>query len=285
MQDHPKRNGPEGTDNDPSLRGADEALPSRKELTGIVPPELSIVIPVHNEAANIADLLSEIRDVLGEGADYEVIVVDDASSDSTPDLLSEIGQAMPALRTVRHRSQRGQSASVLSGVLAARASWIATLDGDGQNDPADIPLLLAARDQAGAPKKLHMVAGHRATRHDTWLRRASSRIANRVRAWALRDAIPDSGCGLKLFSRAAFVAMPHFDHYHRFMPALIKRNGGTVLSVAVNHRPRGGGRSHYGVFDRLWIGIIDMFGVMWLQRRTLHDTNEANEANGLDEKE
>ena len=285
MQDHPKRSGPEGADNSPPLRGADEALLSRQELSGIVPPELSIVIPVHNEVANIADLLAEIRVALGEGAEYEVIVVDDASNDSTPELLNEIGRAMPALRTVRHRSQRGQSASVLSGVRAARASWIATLDGDGQNDPADIPLLLAARDQAGAPNNLQMVAGHRATRHDTWLRRASSKVANRVRGWALRDAIPDSGCGLKLFSRAAFMAMPHFDHYHRFMPALIKRNGGTVVSVPVNHRPRGGGRSHYGVFDRLWIGIIDMFGVMWLQRRTLHDTNEANRLDGPDERE
>lgn len=275
MQDHLKQSGSEGPEN-PGFGAAGEALPSRQELAGIVPPDLSIVIPVHNESANIADLLVEIVDAMGQDANYEVIVVDDASDDETPELLREIGQAMPALRSVRHASRRGQSAGVLSGVRAARAAWVATLDGDGQNDPADIPLLLAARDQEGAPANLHMVAGHRANRHDNWLRRTSSRIANGVRGWALRDAIPDSGCGLKLFSRAAFVALPHFDHYHRFLPALIKRNGGAVLSVAVNHRPRGGGQSHYGVFNRLWIGVIDLFGVMWLRRRSLYDADGAH---------
>lgn len=281
MQDQLEKSGSEGPDR-PGLRAAGQAVPSRQDITGIVPPDLSIVIPVHNESANIAGLLAEIRDVLGEDANYEVIVVDDASDDGTPELLREIGQTMAALRTVRHASQRGQSASVLSGVRAARAAWVATLDGDGQNDPADIPLLLAARDQEGAPANLHMVAGHRANRHDNWLRRASSRIANAVRGWALRDAIPDSGCGLKLFSRAAFVALPHFDHYHRFLPALIKRNGGAVLSVAVSHRPRGGGHSHYGVFNRLWIGVIDLIGVMWLRRRSLYDADGAHRS---DEKE
>ncbi len=271
-------NGSEGP-NSPGLRAAGPALPARQELAGIAPPDLSIVIPVHNESANIAGLLAEIVDVMGEDANYEVIVADDASNDRTPELLREIGQAMPALRTVRHASRRGQSAGVLSGVQTARAAWVATLDGDGQNDPADIPLLLAARDQEGSPANLHMVAGHRANRHDKWLRRVSSRIANRVRGWALRDAIPDSGCGLKLFSRAAFVALPHFDHYHRFLPALIQRNGGAVLSVAVNHRPRGGGRSHYGVLNRLWIGVIDLFGVMWLRRRSLYDADGANRPN------
>ena len=281
MQDQLEQSGSEGPDR-PGLRAAGQAVPSRQDLAGIVPPDLSIVIPVHNESANIAGLLAEIRDVLGEDANYEVIVVDDASDDGTPELLREIGQTMAALRTVRHASQRGQSASVLSGVRAARAAWVATLDGDGQNDPADIPLLLAARDQEGAPANLHMVAGHRANRHDNWLRRASSRIANAVRGWALRDAIPDSGCGLKLFSRAAFVALPHFDHYHRFLPALIKRNGGAVLSVAVSHRPRGGGHSHYGVFNRLWIGVIDLIGVMWLRRRSVYDADGAHRS---DEKE
>lgn len=274
MQDL-KRSGLEGVD-DLLPRSAEPAAPSRQELAGIVPPDLSVVIPVHNEAANIADLLAEVVEVLGEGDNYEVIVADDASDDETADLLREIAQKMPALRTVRHRSRRGQSASVLSGVRAARAEWIATLDGDGQNDPADIPNLLAARDRDGAAANLQMVAGHRANRHDSWLRRASSRIANGVRGKALRDAIPDSGCGLKLFSRAAFIALPHFDHYHRFLPALIKRNGGAVLSVAVNHRPRGGGRSHYGLFNRLWIGVIDLFGVMWLQRRSLDGAGEVD---------
>ncbi len=270
--DENESKGPDG----PELGAAGQGLPARQELAGIVPPDLSIIIPVHNESANIADLLAEIVDAMGEGADYEVIVVDDASDDKTPELLREIGETMPPLRIVRHASRRGQSAGVLSGVRAARAAWIATLDGDGQNDPADIPNLLVARDREGAPANLHMVAGHRANRHDKLLRRASSRIANGVRGWALRDAIPDSGCGLKLFSRAAFMALPHFDHYHRFLPALIQRNGGAVLSVAVNHRPRAGGRSHYGVFNRLWIGVIDLFGVMWLRRRSLYDADGAN---------
>jgi dolichol-phosphate mannosyltransferase len=243
-----------------------------------MPPDLSIVIPVHNEAANIAALLAEIREAMGEGINYEVIVADDASDDSTPEILRKLAETMPALRVVRHQSQRGQSAGVLSGVRLARAAWVATLDGDGQNDPADIPNLLAARDADDVPENLQMVTGHRANRHDTWLKRASSKTANRVRRWALRDANPDTGCGLKLFSRAAFIALPHFDHFHRFLPALIKRSGGAVLAVPVNHRPRGGGRSHYGVFNRLWIGIVDMAGVMWLQRRELGAADAADRA-------
>lgn len=264
----------------PDGEGAErvEPLPSARpvtgDLVGVMPPDLSVVIPVHNEAANIVDLLGEIRAVLEEKIDYEVIVVDDASGDDTPRLLDEVARAMPALRIVRHDRRCGQSAGILSGVRAARAAWIATLDGDGQNDPADIPALLAARDEDGAPEGLQMVAGRRVNRHDNWLRRASSKIANRVRGWALRDAIPDSGCGLKLVSRSAFMTLPHFDHFHRFLPALIKRNGGEIVSVSVSHRPRGGGRSHYGVFNRLWIGIIDLFGVMWLQRRVLRDIEE-----------
>ena len=266
----PDGEGAEGTETPPSAR------PAAGDIVGVAPPDLSVVIPVHDEAANILGLLAEIRATLDEKLDYEVIVVDDASEDDTPRLLAEAAGGMSALRIVRHSRRRGQSAGILSGARAARAQWIATLDGDGQNDPADIPALLAARDDGGAPEGLQMVAGRRAKRHDTWLRRASSKIANRVRRWALRESSPDSGCGLKLVSRSAFLKLPHFDHFHRFLPALIKRNGGAVVSVAVNHRPRGGGRSHYGVFNRLWIGIIDLFGVMWLQRRALRDIEDTH---------
>ncbi len=267
---------PTGPDGEGAARV--ETLPSARSVTGdlvgVAPPDLSVVIPVHNEAANVVALLGEIRAALEEKLDYEVIVVDDGSGDDTLRLLDEVAGAMPALRIVRHDRRYGQSAGILSGARAARAAWIVTMDGDGQNDPADIPALLAARDADGAPEGLQMVAGRRANRHDNWLRRASSRIANRVRGWVLRDAIPDSGCGLKLVSRSAFMTLPQFDHFHRFLPALIKRNGGEVVSVSVSHRPRGGGRSHYGVFNRLWIGIIDLFGVMWLQRRALRDIEE-----------
>ena len=149
---------------------------------------------------------------------------------------------------------------------AARGEWVATLDGDGQNDPADIPKLLAARDSARAAT-LWLIAGYRKTRRDTWLKRLSSRIANAVRSNLLGDATPDTGCGLKLVARAAYLELPFFDHMHRFLPALVQRNGGATISVEVNHRPRTRGTSNYGLFDRLWVGIVDLVGVMWLKRR------------------
>ena len=153
-----------------------------------------------------------------------------------------------------------------TGVRAARGAWIATLDGDGQNDPADIPKLLAARDDpANADVLLFM--GNRTTRRDTGFRRMQSRIANGVRGWMLGDGTPDTGCGIKLFSRAAFLDLPYFDHMHRFMPALFQRRGNRVISVPVGHRSRERGVSKYGMLDRLWVGIVDIFGVMWLRRR------------------
>jgi dolichol-phosphate mannosyltransferase len=177
---------------------------------------------------------------------------------------------MAVLRLVRHARRRGQSAALLSGVRAARGPWIATLDGDGQNDPADIPALLAARDKAAeSGQALQLIGGRRVNRRDRWLKRFSSKVANAVRRRLLGDATPDTGCGLKLFPRAAFLALPHFDHFHRFLPALIQRQGGAVISVDVSHRPRRAGRSHYGVFDRLWVGLFDLVGVMWLQRRAM----------------
>ena len=230
--------------------------------------DLSVVIPAHNEAENIGPLVREIRSALGGGADWEVVVVDDGSGDGTGERASALACEVPHLSVVRHPVSKGQSFAVLTGVRAATAPWVATLDGDGQNDPADIPRLLAARDReaarGGGPL---LVAGYRARRRDPWLKLVSSRIANGVRGRLLGDATPDTGCGLKLFEREAFLAVPHFDHMHRFLPALFLRAGGRVISVEVGHRPRTRGRSHYGMMNRLWVGIVDMLGVMWLMRR------------------
>jgi len=232
-------------------------------------PLLSVVVPVHNEAENVALLLDEIDAALGGRVDYEVLFVDDASSDDTARLLVELAQSLPHLRVLRHSRNSGQSTAIATGVRAARGRLVATLDGDGQNDPADIPALLerwrAEDGESGAPL---LLAGWRAARSDTWLRRLSSRIANGVRSRLLGDGTPDTGCGLKLFSRDTFLLLPYFDHMHRFLPALVRRHGGRVISVAVLHRPRLRGQSHYGVWNRLWVGIVDLGGVMWLRRRT-----------------
>lgn len=234
-------------------------------------PVLSVVVPVHNEVDNVTPLLEEIHAALDGKADFEVVFVDDASSDDTPRRLIEESRRFPRLRVLRHRPNAGQSTAIATGVRAARGRLIATLDGDGQNDPADIPALLARWDEEGGDSSEHgplLLAGWRATRNDTWLRRLSSRIANGVRGSLLGDGTPDTGCGLKLFGRATFLAMPYFDHMHRFLPALIVRQGGRVISVPVRHRPRTRGQSHYGVWNRLWVGLVDMAGVMWLRRRT-----------------
>jgi len=230
--------------------------------------QLSVVIPVRNEAENILPLLVEIHAALEGKGEFEVIYVDDGSSDATPARLAEALKAHPRLRVLVHAESCGQSAALVTGFRAARGEWIATLDGDGQNDPADIPKLLAVRDGAGRPANLQLVAGYRKKRQDTWLKRVSSRVANGVRSRLLGDATPDTGCGLKLILRSAVLELPVFDHMHRFLPALIQRNGGATLSVEVNHRPRTRGTSNYGMFDRLWVGIVDLFGVMWLQRRS-----------------
>lgn len=230
-------------------------------------PELSVVIPVHNEADNIRPLVGEIRAALDGLLEYEIVYVDDGSSDATLQRLIELRSEFPRLRLLCHERSCGQSTAVLTGARAARAPWIATLDGDGQNDPADIPALLAARGDAAAPRGPQLICGYRRRRKDNWLKRLSSRVANRVRSSLLRDHTPDTGCGLKLFKRDTFLALPHFDHMHRFLPALVLRGGGQIACVEVNHRPRVHGKSNYGLHNRLWVGIIDMFGVMWLQRR------------------
>jgi dolichol-phosphate mannosyltransferase len=229
--------------------------------------QLSVVIPVRNEAENILPLLVEIHAALEGKGEFEVIYVDDGSSDATPARLAEALKAHPRLRVLAHAESCGQSAALVTGFRAARGEWIATLDGDGQNDPADIPKLLAVRDGAGRPANLQLVAGYRKKRQDTWLKRVSSRVANGVRSRLLGDATPDTGCGLKLILRSAVLELPVFDHMHRFLPALFRRQGGAILLVEVNHRPRLRGRSHYGIGNRLWVGIVDLLGVMWLKRR------------------
>lgn len=228
---------------------------------------LSVVVPVKNEAANIEPLIREIVAAMAGLKAWEIIYVDDGSDDETPDELRRMAEAVPQLRVLRHRESCGQSTAITSGILAASHPWIATLDGDGQNDPADIPKLLARLRTAKPGENLHMLAGWRANRKDTWMRRLSSRVANGVRSSLLRDATPDTGCGLKVFSRDTFLRLPYFDHMHRFLPALVQRHGGRVESVVVNHRPRERGVSKYGVHNRLWVGIVDLFGVSWLLRR------------------
>jgi dolichol-phosphate mannosyltransferase len=229
-------------------------------------PALSVVVPVHNETGNIEALILEIEAALAGRIDFEMVYVDDGSGDGSAAELADLRAGHGRLRVLRHRSQSGQSAALRTGVAGARAAWIATLDGDGQNDPADIPALLDARDRC-ATAELWMVAGVRRKRRDSMVKRLSSRIANGIRRRVLRDAASDTGCGLKLFRRDAYLALPFFDHMHRFLPALIRRAGGAVLEVPVNHRPRAAGASHYGIWGRAWVGLVDMLGVAWLQRR------------------
>ena len=227
---------------------------------------LSVVIPVFNEADSILPLAGEVDAALeAAGARFEIVYVDDGSTDATPRRLGEARARFPRLRTLRLARNCGQTTAIWAGVRAARGAWIVTLDGDGQNDPADIARLLAARPEAAAPAPL--VAGLRRQRRDNWLRRVSSRIANGLRSRLLRDGTPDTGCSLKLFEREAFLELPYFDHMHRFLPALFRRHGREVVLVDVAHRPRERGVSKYGVGNRLWVGIADLIGVMWLQRR------------------
>jgi len=229
--------------------------------------EVSVVIPVCNEQDNVSPLAREIHAALEGRYRYETIFIDDGSSDGTAAaVLAARADGMPEIRLLRHAVRSGQSAAVATGARAARAPWVATLDGDGQNDPADIPKLLEMARDDGNPR-LRLVMGNRATRRDTWLRRLSSRVANGVRGGLLRDGTPDTGCGIKVFDRSVFMDVPRFDHMHRFMPALFQREGYEVVSLPVNHRERTRGKSKYGLHNRLWVGIVDLFGVMWLIRR------------------
>ncbi|TFH86008.1 glycosyltransferase family 2 protein [Billgrantia azerbaijanica] len=226
-------------------------------------PLVSVIIPARDESGNLPALLDEIAVALAT-IDHEVLVVDDASRDASWSLLQARARRDPRLRPLRHAESTGQSTAVWQAAQLARGEWLATLDGDGQNVPADLPRLLERARQGD----VSLVAGHRTRRHDDWLKRLSSRVANGVRARLLRDATPDTGCGLKVIHRRAFLRLPYFDHMHRFLPALVLSQGGRCVSLPVNHRPRGTGHSHYGLHDRLWAGLVDMLGVMWLRYRS-----------------
>ena len=229
-------------------------------------PQLSVVVPVHNEEDNVAPLVGEIVAALRGRIDFEIVYVDDTSKDGTLARLRELQTTVPELRVIRHLSYAGQSTAVRNGVKAARAPWIATLDGDGQNDPADIPNLLAQRDAGDAQTKLY--AGWRVNRQDSGSKRWASKWANAIRSRMLRDDTPDTGCGIKLFEREAFLDLPYFDHMHRYLPALMQRAGWQSVSVPVNHRHRTAGVSKYNNLGRALVGIKDLFGVSWLIQRS-----------------
>jgi len=225
---------------------------------------VSIVVPVRNEADNILPLIEEITAALSGRRDYEIIYVNDGSTDATAERLAEAMKRWPNIRQLRHAVSTGQSAAVRSGVRAARGAIVATLDGDGQNNPAFLPELIAAVEKGAG---VGLAAGQRVGRKDTGFKKFQSRVANAVRSNILRDGTRDTGCGLKAFRREVFLMMPYFDGLHRFLPALVRREGFGVAYVDVVDRPRRSGVSNYGFFDRLWIGILDLFGVWWLIRR------------------
>jgi dolichol-phosphate mannosyltransferase len=229
-------------------------------------PQISVVVPVFNEQDNVAPLVHEIVAALRGVAPFEIVYVDDHSSDNTLAALRGLKTQVPELRVIRHASQGGQSAAIRNGVKAARGEWIATLDGDGQNDPADIPKLIAQRD--GAAHEVKLFAGWRVNRQDSGSKRWASKWANAIRARMLHDDTPDTGCGIKLFERAAFLDLPYFDHMHRYLPALMQRAGWKTVSVPVNHRARTTGVSKYNNLNRALVGIRDLRGVAWLITRS-----------------
>ncbi|MEY3176441.1 MAG: Undecaprenyl-phosphate 4-deoxy-4-formamido-L-arabinose transferase [Planctomycetota bacterium] len=228
---------------------------------------VSVVIAAHNEAANLPQLLHEITAALSGRFTFEVIVVDDGSTDDTPRVLAGLRAQLPTLRTIRHASSCGQSPALITGIDHAQSALIATLDGDGQNDPADLPAMIEMLLQPRFGRRVQMIAGHRTHRKDSWWRLFSSRIANAVRRRILADGTPDTGCGIKVFYRRVFLQLPRFNHMHRFLPALVVRAGGEVRSIPVNHRPRLHGRSHYDTLRRLVNGLLDLAGVAWLIHR------------------
>ncbi len=237
-------------------------------------PEISVVVPVFDEEGNVAALAREIARAFA-GRDYEVIFVDDASRDGTRAALAALRQEIPALRVLAHARNAGQSRAIRTGVLAAQGDIVVTLDGDGQNDPADAPRLVKTL-KSGGPI-LGLVGGMRLSRKDSWSKRLASRIGNGVRRRLLRDDAVDTGCGLKVFPREVFLRLPYFDHMHRYLPALIRREGFDIYFVEVSHRPRGSGRSKYTNLRRLWVSLGDLVGVVWLigRARRPGDVSEA----------
>lgn len=227
-------------------------------------PLLSVVVPVYNEAENVGLLAAEIAAALGDlDGGYEILFVDDASTDDTVAVLASL--TLSTLRVVRHVRNCGQSAAVASGFRVSRGVWVATLDGDGQNDPADLPRMLSLAIQ----RQVDCVTGVRRRRRDTWLRRFSSRVANGFRNWITGDAVSDSGCGIRVVKRPALAEIPVFNGMHRFLPTLLRGQGFVVLEEAVNHRERVRGVSKYGVHNRLWRGIRDCFGIRWYLMRAV----------------
>jgi dolichol-phosphate mannosyltransferase len=228
-------------------------------------PTVSIVVPVRNEAENVAPLVEEIAAALDGRWHYEIVYVDDGSSDATGERLAAIMARRGNVRQIRHEKSSGQSAAVRTGVRAARGAIVATLDGDGQNNPAFLPDLITAIENGGT--RVGLAAGQRVGRKDTGFKKFQSRIANGVRSRVLSDGTRDTGCGLKALRREVFLSLPYFDGLHRFLPALVRREGYDIAYVDVIDRPRRSGVSNYGFFDRLWIGIMDLAGVWWLIRR------------------
>jgi dolichol-phosphate mannosyltransferase len=226
-------------------------------------PEVSVVAPVFDEAGAAPGLAREI-DRAFAGRPYEMIFVDDRSRDDTAARLVALRAELPALRVLRHARNAGQSRALRTGVLAARAPVVVTLDGDGQNDPADAPRLVA---RLLADPALALVGGRRAQRRDDAAKRWASRVANGVRRRVLQDGADDTGCGLKAFRRDAYLRLPYFDHMHRYLPALVLRDGGGVAFEDVGHRPRLSGRSKYTNLGRLADAASDLAGVAWLLRR------------------
>ena len=229
-------------------------------------PAVSVVVPVFNERDNIPTLIAEIVAALRGVVPFEIVYVDDHSKDDSWQVLQAQMAQVPELRALRHVKQSGQSTAIRTGVKAARAPWIATLDGDGQNDPADIPKLLAERD--ASPPELKLFAGWRVNRRDSGSKRWASKFANAIRSRMLKDETPDTGCGTKLFERQMFLDLPYFDHMHRYLPALVRRAGYGSVSVPVNHRERATGVSKYNNLQRAWVGLTDLRGVSWLIKRS-----------------